>query len=78
MDDDFVVAELELLAKLGPRLPGSDAHERLVAHVAGQWAELGMDVDEDVLGFERWDPPGDPDGLRLTDGRQFRQLVLER
>ena len=70
MDDDFVVAELDLLAKLGPRFPGSDAHERLVAHVAGQWAELGMDVREDVLGFERWDPPGDPDGLRLTvDGQ---------
>jgi hypothetical protein len=70
MDDDFVVAELDLLAKLGPRFPGSDAHERLVAHVAGQWAELGMDVREDVLGFERWDPPGDPDGLRLTVDRQ--------
>jgi hypothetical protein len=70
MDDDFVVAELDLLAKLGPRFPGSDAHERLVAHVAGQWAELGMDVREDVLGFERWDPPGHPDGLRLTvDGQ---------
>jgi hypothetical protein len=70
MDDDFVVAELDLLAELGPRFPGSDAHERLVAHVAGQWAELGMDVREDVLGFERWDPPGDPDGLRLTvDGQ---------
>jgi hypothetical protein len=66
MDDGFVVAELDLLAELGPRLPGSDAHERLVAHVAGQWAELGMDVREDVLGFERWDPPGAPDGLRLT------------
>jgi len=70
MDDNFVVAELDLLAQLGPRLPGSDAHERLVAHVAGQWAELGMDVREDVLGFERWDPPGAPDGLRLTvDGQ---------
>jgi hypothetical protein len=70
MDDDFVVAELDMLAKLGPRFPGSDAHGRLVAHVAGQWAELGMDVREDVLGFERWDPPGDPDGLRLAvDGR---------
>ncbi|MGA7049937.1 MAG: hypothetical protein WBZ37_01430 [Mycobacterium sp.] len=38
MHDDFVVAELDMLAKLGPRFPGSDAHERLVAHVAGQWA----------------------------------------
>jgi hypothetical protein len=70
MDDDFIVAELDLLAKLGPRFPGSAAHERLVSHVAGQWAELGMDVREDVLRFERWDPPGDPDGLRLTvDGQ---------
>ena len=70
MDSDFVVAELDLLAQLGPRFPGSDAHERLVAHVAGQWAELGMHVHEDVLGFERWDPPGDQEGLRLTvDGQ---------
>jgi hypothetical protein len=70
MDDDDVLAELDLLAKLGPRFPGSDTHERLIAHVAGQWSELGMDVREDVLGFERWDPPGDPDGLRLTvDGQ---------
>jgi hypothetical protein len=70
LDDDVVVAELDLLAKLGPRLPGSDAHERLVAHVAGQWAQLGMDVREDLLGFERWDPPSDADGLRLrVDGQ---------
>ncbi|MEE3067459.1 MAG: hypothetical protein VYA67_26575 [Actinomycetota bacterium] len=70
MDHDVVVAELDLLAKLGPRLPGSDAHKRLVAHVAGQWAELGMAVHEDVLGFQRWDPPADPEGLRLTvDGQ---------
>jgi hypothetical protein len=70
MDDDFVVAELDLLATLGPRFPGSDAHDQLVAHVAGQWAALGMDVSEDVLRFQRWDPPGDPDGLRLTvDGQ---------
>jgi hypothetical protein len=39
--DDFVVAELDLLAKLGPRFPGSESHERLVAHVAAQWAQLG-------------------------------------
>lgn len=71
MDDDFVVAELDLLAKLGPRFPGSEAHERLVAHVAAQWAQLGMHVREDVLSFQRWDPPGDPDGLRLTvDGQE--------
>ncbi|AGC63256.1 hypothetical protein MULP_03591 [Mycobacterium liflandii 128FXT] len=70
MDDRFVVAELDLLAKLGPRFPGSDAHERLVAHVARQWAEFGMDVREDVLRFERWDPPAASDGLRLTvDGQ---------
>jgi hypothetical protein len=71
MDQDFVVAELDLLTKLGPRLPGSDAHECLVTHVAGQWAQLGMDVREDVLSFQRWDPPADPEGLRLTvDGHE--------
>jgi len=68
MDDDFVVAELDLLAKLGPRFPGSDAHERLVAHVAGQWAELGMDVRE-----ESWASSGGParrPGWSAPDGRR--------
>ena len=27
MDDDDVLAELDLLAKLGPRFPGSDTHD---------------------------------------------------
>jgi hypothetical protein len=74
MDHDVVVAELDLLATLGPRFPGSDAHERLVAHVVEQWAALGMDVREDVLGFQRWDPPGDTDGLRLTVDGQAVQI----
>jgi hypothetical protein len=70
MERDLVVAELDLLAELGPRLTGSETHERLVAHVATRLTDLGLQVREDVLNFCRWDPPTGPDGLRLTvDGQ---------
>ncbi|SDC10734.1 hypothetical protein [Actinokineospora iranica] len=66
MDRAVVIAELDLLTKLGPRLTGSPEHERLVDHVAGQFADLGVEVHEDVLGFTRWDLPTAPEDLRLT------------
>ncbi len=64
-----VEAEIELLARLGPRLTGSAAHEELIGHVAGQWEELGLSVREDRHTFTRWDPPAD-DGLRLVVGER--------
>ncbi len=71
MERHVAVTELELLAQLGPRLTGSDAHERLVEHVAAQLRGLGMQVHEDVLRFSRWEPPSDAEGLRLTVGGQW-------
>ncbi|SDI97052.1 hypothetical protein SAMN05192558_104255 [Actinokineospora alba] len=68
MEHDEAVAELELLAELGPRFPGSASHDRLVDHVAAHWADLGLTVREDVLRFDRWDLPSTPGGLTLTVG----------
>ncbi|MEI8081122.1 MAG: hypothetical protein WCI74_04680 [Actinomycetes bacterium] len=57
-----------MLRELGPRFTGSPAQEELIDHVTGQFADLGLNVRQDVHEFTRWDvPPGD-DNLSLIVG----------
>ncbi|MFE0028351.1 hypothetical protein [Amycolatopsis sp. NPDC059021] len=67
-EEDFVADEIDFLRELGPRFTGSDAHERLIGRVAGQLAELGLEVREDQHTFTRWEVP--ETGVRLTAGGQ--------
>ncbi|MFD5322505.1 hypothetical protein [Streptomyces sp. NPDC127092] len=74
IDRSFAEQELALLTEWGPRLTGTSVHERLVDHVAGRLAELGLRVHEDVHTFTRWDAPDRGEGLRLTVGNHETEI----
>jgi hypothetical protein len=60
-----IASEVDLLGELGPRLTGSDAHRRLVDHIASQLDALGLQVHRDSHVFMRWDVEPDERHLGL-------------
>lgn len=66
MSTDTFLAEVRRLEAAGSRLTGSESHRALVAHVAAQLAELGLEVQHDRHTFTRWDAPRARERLSLN------------
>jgi hypothetical protein len=74
MSDEIerIASEACLLDELGPRLTGSDAHRKLVEHIASQLYALGLQVHRDSHVFMRWDVLPDAQHLGLwIDGTEI-------
>ena len=63
-------AEVDLLARIGPRLTGAQAQEQLIDHVHRSLAKLGLEVHTDTHVFARWEGAADSAGLALFVGSE--------